>query len=105
MSKADQSKFREWINELDEEVIQGEFGYERGEFNVYPDHWYSLFRKGLTPRQAWQRAMDAHKDGREEDERKKAENWDRIQKEDAAAIARLPAPPNSPSPPPPERSE
>lgn len=56
-------KFNEWIAALDEQVIQGEFGYERGEFTVYPDHWRGLFDQGLTPQQAWQRALNAHKQG------------------------------------------
>lgn len=57
----DDPEFDEWIRKLDEDVIQGEFGYEEGEFSVYPDHWWPLYDKGLTPRQAWQRALDAHK--------------------------------------------
>lgn len=30
-----EAKFREWLRQLDEDVIQGEFGYEDGEFTVY----------------------------------------------------------------------
>lgn len=81
------AKFEKWIRELDEDVIQGEFGYEPGEFSVYADHWYPLFAEGLTPRQAWQRALDAHKAQRLEEDRAKAENWKRIQEEDARFIA------------------
>lgn len=80
-------RFEKWIDELREKVIEEEFGYEPGEFTVYPSLWKSLFREGLTPRQAWQRALDAHKSAREEEERAKAANWERIQREDAAAIA------------------
>jgi hypothetical protein len=80
--------FREWIRRLDEDVIQGEFGYEDGEFTVYPSLWRSLFNEGLTPREAWQRALDAFAEQRREDDRKKQENWERIQREDAEAIAR-----------------
>ena len=50
--------FRDWCNELDEGVIQDEFGYEPGEFTIFPEHWRALFDEGLTPRQAWQRALD-----------------------------------------------
>lgn len=81
------AKFDKWIRELDEDVIQGEFGYEPGEFSVYPADWYPLYSEGLTPRQAWQRAMDAHKARREAEDRARAENWKRIQEEDARAIA------------------
>lgn len=81
-------QFREWILKLDEEVIQGEFGFEPGEYSVYTEHWYPLFREGLTPREAWQRALDAAAAADQERERKKEENWGRIQAEDAAAIAR-----------------
>lgn len=38
-----------------------------------------MFKKGLTPRQAWQHALDAFAKARREDERLKAENWARIQ--------------------------
>jgi hypothetical protein len=53
--------FDDWCHELDEKVIQAEFGYERGEFTVYPALWRSLYDEGLTPREAWQRALDAHR--------------------------------------------
>lgn len=52
--------FGVWIEQLDEDVIQGEYGYERGEFTVFPDHWRPLFDEGLTPAQAFKRALDAH---------------------------------------------
>lgn len=81
-------QFREWILKLDDEVIQGEFGYEPGEFSIYTEHWYPLFREGLTPREAWQRALDAATAAREEREREKEENWKRIQAADAAATGR-----------------
>lgn len=80
----DSNKYREWLRALEEDVIQDEFGYEPGEFTVYPDHWYSLYMEGLTPLQAWKRALDAHKERRDEEDRAKAENWQRIQKEEAA---------------------
>ena len=54
------STFDEWIAELDEEVIQGEYGYERGEFDVFPEQWRPLFDRGLTPSQAFKCALDAH---------------------------------------------
>jgi len=56
--------FEKWIDALDNEVIQGEFGYERGEFTVYPDHWRPLFDEGLTPLAAFERALAAHKEDR-----------------------------------------
>ena len=53
--------FDDWLRELRETVIEGEFGYEPGEFAVYPAHWRPFYDKGLTPRQAWLRALDAHR--------------------------------------------
>jgi hypothetical protein len=79
-------KFDRWIQVLREDVIEGEFGYEPGEFTVFREHWRPLFKEGLSPRQAWQRALDAFTEGRREDERLKAENWAHIQREDAEAI-------------------
>lgn len=78
-------KFRDWCDTLEVDVIQGEFGYEPGEFTVFRDDWRPLFEEGLTPRQAWQRAMDAHKAAREEEDRRCAENWKRIQENRAIA--------------------
>ena len=51
--------FDDWIRELDEDVIQGQYGYERGEFDVFPELWRPLYEKGLTPAQAFRRALDA----------------------------------------------
>lgn len=75
--------FEAWIRELDEEVIQGEFGYEEGEFSVYPEQWRPLFRKGLSPREAWQRALDAFAEARRKKDDERRENWLRIQAADA----------------------
>lgn len=58
--------FRDWIAKLDEDVIQGEFGFEEGEFEVFPDDWRPLYDEGLTPREAYQRALDAAKAARSE---------------------------------------
>lgn len=58
------ARFVNWIRELDEDVIQGEFGFEEGEFDVFPDDWEPLYLEGLTPRQAYQRALDAAKAAR-----------------------------------------
>jgi len=70
-----EAKYREWLRQLDEDVIQGEFGYEEGEFTVYSSHWRALYDEGLTPRAAWQRALDGFANAR-------------IVSEDEAAIAR-----------------
>lgn len=61
-----ENDFRKWIHELDEGVIQGEYGYEPGEFSVYPDHWRPLFDEGLTPHQAFKRALDGFAQARRE---------------------------------------
>lgn len=74
-------KFDAWIRTLDETVIQGDFGYEPGEFTVYPDHWRPLFDEGLSPADAFQRALDSHKAARDEEDRLKRENWELIREE------------------------
>lgn len=75
-----------WLRELEEDVIQAEFGYEPGEFTVYADHWAYLYEEGLTPAAAWQRALDAHAEARRESDEARKANWERIQREDAEAI-------------------
>lgn len=80
--------FREWLRALEEDVIQGEFGYERGEFTVYWSHWKPLYDEGLTARQAWQRALDGFVHARREEETERQANYARIVTEDQAAIAR-----------------
>lgn len=81
-------RFSEWIRKLEEDVIQGEYGYEPGEFTVYPNLWRSSYKEGLTPADAFQRALDAFAEGRREEERRKAENWARIQEADRRAVER-----------------
>ena len=49
-----------WINSLYEDVIHGEYGYEPGEFTVYPAMWRHLYDEGLTPAHAFRRALDAY---------------------------------------------
>lgn len=80
------ARFDAWIRELDEDVIQGDYGYEDGEFAVYPEHWRGMFREGLTPQQAFRRALDAHAKARRDAETARAANWERIQAQDAAAV-------------------
>jgi len=80
-------KFRDWIRELDEDVIQAEYGYERGEFTVYAADWHPHYLEGLTPQQSFKRALDAFAEDRKERERERRKNWDRIKAADAAALA------------------
>lgn len=82
------NKFREWLRVLDEDVIQGEYGYERGEFTVYWTHWKPLHDEGLTPLQAWQRALDGFANKRRDDEGAEKANYARIVASDEAAVAR-----------------
>ena len=77
-------KFRRWIEALEVDVIQDEFGYEPGEFTVFPDDWRPLFKEGLTPRAAWQRALDAFAEGRRQRDAEREANWKRIQAADAS---------------------
>lgn len=77
-----------WLLALEEDVIQGEFGYEPGEFTVYTTHWAPLYEEGLTPRAAWRRALDGFAHAREQRDAEQKENYARIVSEDQAAIAR-----------------
>jgi hypothetical protein len=81
-------RFSEWIRILEEDVIQGEYGYEPGEFTIYPDLWRPSFKEGLTPSQSFKRSLDAFAEARREEERRKAENWARIQEADRQAVER-----------------
>lgn len=80
-------KFDAWIDELREQVIEGDYGYEPGEFTVYPSEWSPLYEEGLTPAQAFRRALDAFADARKAKEKAKADNWVRIQAADFCAVA------------------
>jgi hypothetical protein len=80
-------KFRAWIRELDEDVIQGEYGYERGEFTVYAEHWHPHYLEGLTPAQSFKRALDAFAEARDEREAERKANLERIKAADAALLA------------------
>lgn len=77
------SKFERWIEELDRDVIHDGFGYEEGEFAVYPEAWRPYYRQGLTPREAFERALQAAGDARRKREAERLANWARIQTEDA----------------------
>lgn len=77
-----------WLHELEEDVIQGEYGYERGEFTVYSTHWAELYLRGLTPAEAWRRALDGYANQRKAEEAERDANWARIVAADQAAIAK-----------------
>lgn len=79
--------FDDWLDEL-ETVVLPDFGFEPGEFTVYPDHWRSLYDQKISPRDAFQRALDAHGEARREEEVERKANWERIQRDDREAIER-----------------
>jgi hypothetical protein len=83
--------FDDWIIQLDEDVIQGEYGFEDGEFTVYPEHWRGMFDEGLTPRQAYKRALDAWDASRQDEEAARLANYERITSEDSALLTALEA--------------
>lgn len=56
--------FAAWIRQLDEEIIQAEYGYEPGEFTVYPDLWRGAFDSGKTPLEAFKSALKAFDEDR-----------------------------------------
>jgi hypothetical protein len=53
-----EAEFEAWIDTLREDVIQEEYGYEPGEFDVFPGMWKPLFLEGLEPSEAFKRALD-----------------------------------------------
>ena len=78
--------FDEWIDDLEENVVQAEYGYEPGEFTVYPNLWRSSFDDGLTPSEAFKRALDAFAEGRRKEDEERQRNWERIQAADKRAV-------------------
>lgn len=79
--------FHDWLCNLEEDVIQGEYGYEPGEFTVYSTHWRELYDEGLTPLEAFKRALDGYANARRDEEGRKITNYARIVAEDEMAIA------------------
>jgi len=61
-----EDRFDAWINTMIEDVVEDEYGYEPGEFTVYPEHWRPMFDEGLTPSAAFKRACDARSSSRGE---------------------------------------
>jgi hypothetical protein len=53
--------FDRWMDVLNEEVIQGEYGYEHGEFEAYPSLWWSLYHRRMTPSEAFAYALKVHR--------------------------------------------
>ena len=51
--------YQAWLDNLEQVVIIADHGYEPGEFTVYPALWHPLYAEGLTPGQAWLRALKA----------------------------------------------
>lgn len=80
--------YEEWIRSLDEDVIQAQYGYEPGEFTVYTSHWIDLYEEGLSPLDAWKRALDGYANARRDAEGRKIGNYARLVAEDDAAVAR-----------------
>ena len=84
----DRQKFDNWIDTLRVDVVQDEYGFEEGEFEVTPELWWPMYKEGLTPSQAFRRALDAHAEARREEDAERMANWERIRAEDASAVAR-----------------
>lgn len=74
--------YNNWLTELAEDVIEDEFDYKPGEFAIYLSHWRELYDAGLTPRDAWLRALDGHVNGPADS------GLARIVSEDEAKVAR-----------------
>lgn len=61
MSRAtEEHNFDDWVEELELDVIQGEYGYEPGGFTVFPAMWFGKFNRGLTPSEAFAEALRDH---------------------------------------------
>ena len=61
MSRATEERdFDRWIEELELDVIQQEYGYEQGEFQVIPAMWIDKFCRLLTPTEAFAEALRDH---------------------------------------------
>ncbi len=80
--------YRNWLDNLETDVIQGEYGYEPGEFTVYADHWVALYEEGLTPAAAFKRALDGFAQARREKEAARLANYERIKRTDAGYSSR-----------------
>lgn len=74
--------FDRWIDDLRTVTIE-DYGYEEGEFSIFPDMWRPLFDEGLTPQAAFKRALGAHAERRREEDAERRANWERIQREHA----------------------
>jgi len=79
--------FEAWLQTFEEDVVQTEYGYEPGEFTVYPDDWRQAWEDGLTPSAAFRRACEALTEARKADDALQAANALRIKAEDRAAVA------------------
>lgn len=88
---AELTPFENWLANLEVDVIEGEYGYERGEFTIYSSHWRELFDQGLTPRDAWVKALGGYANARKAADDAKTANYARIISEDDAAVARAKA--------------
>lgn len=55
-----EERYREWLRILEEDVIVDEYGYEPGEFTVYPALWKQSYDDGLSPSEAWESALDSY---------------------------------------------
>jgi len=64
MTDDQEQRFDAWIDTLTEDVIEDEYGYEPGEFSVFPEAWRWAFDEGLTPSAAFKRACDARTEAR-----------------------------------------
>lgn len=58
MREEHDEKFDAWIDELRAVTIE-DYGFEDGEFTIFPDLWRALFDEGLTPQDAFARVLDA----------------------------------------------
>ena len=88
MEREEEDDFELWIDNLEIDVIQFEYGYEPGEFTVYPEHWRPMYDRGLTPAEAFKAGLDAHGESRREEEAARKANYQRILQQDAEAVKR-----------------
>ena len=80
------NSFDRWIDELRDDVIQGEYGHKKGEYIVCPEVWRSLFDQGLSPAEAFRSTLGMHGNARKPDTSQRLMELKHLEYEDAAAI-------------------
>lgn len=79
------NSFDRWIDELRDDVIQGEYGHKKGEYTVCPEVWRALFEQGMTPAEAFRSALGPQANARKPDGPERLLQWKHLEHDEAAA--------------------